>query len=149
MQIRHIVFHLSAPFHFVYAGVGPALLHHGLGLATGRICIQGAPTKAGFLFGDQRIAHHRSSRKPELPRVSPMSTSCLPPSRPVRVPRTRAITGAGSGIGRACTLTFLRAGWSVVLVGRRLERLQAVIDEAGRPSLRPACASGRWRWRPT
>ena len=59
--------------------------------------------------------------------LSPPPASCVPS----RVPRTVLITGAGSGIGRACTLTFLRAGWSVVLAGRRLERLQAVIDEAG------------------
>lgn len=47
-------------------------------------------------------------------------------------PETRSIliTGAGSGIGRATALTFLRAGWRVVLAGRRLEPLQAVIDAA-------------------
>lgn len=59
--------------------------------------------------------------------LSPPPSSCVSS----RDTRTVLITGAGSGIGRACTLTFLRAGWSVVLAGRRLERLQAVIDEAG------------------
>jgi NAD(P)-dependent dehydrogenase (short-subunit alcohol dehydrogenase family) len=34
------------------------------------------------------------------------------------------VTGAGSGIGRAVTLELLRTGWSVVLVGRRAERLE-------------------------
>ena len=29
------------------------------------------------------------------------------------------VTGAGSGIGRAVSLTLLRAGWSVALAGRR------------------------------
>ncbi|MEY4910283.1 MAG: hypothetical protein RL260_4001, partial [Pseudomonadota bacterium] len=33
-------------------------------------------------------------------------------------------------IGRATTLTLLRAGWSVVLSGRRVERLNGVIAEA-------------------
>ena len=36
------------------------------------------------------------------------------------------ITGAGSGIGEACALALARAGWSVVLAGRRLERLEPV-----------------------
>lgn len=34
------------------------------------------------------------------------------------------ITGAGSGIGRATALAFLRAGWDVALVGRRREALE-------------------------
>lgn len=45
-------------------------------------------------------------------------------------PRIALVTGAGSGIGRATTLALLRAGWSVVLAGRRPEPLQAVIAEA-------------------
>jgi NAD(P)-dependent dehydrogenase (short-subunit alcohol dehydrogenase family) len=45
-------------------------------------------------------------------------------------PRIALVTGAGSGIGRATTLALLRAGWSVVLAGRRAEALQAVIAEA-------------------
>ncbi|MEY4909921.1 MAG: hypothetical protein RL260_3639, partial [Pseudomonadota bacterium] len=44
--------------------------------------------------------------------------------------RIALVTGAGSGIGRATTLTLLRAGWSVVLSGRRVERLNGVIAEA-------------------
>lgn len=40
------------------------------------------------------------------------------------------VTGAGSGIGRYIALAFLRVGYSVVLVGRRLQRLEAVIAEA-------------------
>lgn len=35
------------------------------------------------------------------------------------------VTGAGSGIGRACALGLLRAGWDVVLTGRRQEPLEA------------------------
>jgi NAD(P)-dependent dehydrogenase (short-subunit alcohol dehydrogenase family) len=34
------------------------------------------------------------------------------------------ITGAGSGIGRACVETFLKSGWSVIAVGRKREPLE-------------------------
>lgn len=44
------------------------------------------------------------------------------------------VTGAGSGIGRACALALLKAGWQVVFVGRRLEALQASIALAGENS---------------
>src|SRR5215469_376851 len=40
------------------------------------------------------------------------------------------ITGAGSGIGKACALALARDGWSLMLCGRRLERLKTVADEA-------------------
>ena len=36
-----------------------------------------------------------------------------------------AITGAGSGIGRACALGLLAEGWSVALIGRRIDALEA------------------------
>ena len=38
------------------------------------------------------------------------------------------ITGAGSGIGRACALGLLAEGWTVALVGRRADTLQATAD---------------------
>ena len=41
------------------------------------------------------------------------------------------VTGAGTGIGRAVALAFLREGYSVVLVGRRAEPLEAVVKESG------------------
>ena len=41
------------------------------------------------------------------------------------------VTGAGSGIGRGCATALLEAGWRVVLAGRRLEPLEAVIRAAG------------------
>ena len=41
------------------------------------------------------------------------------------------ITGAGTGIGRAVSLAFLREGYSVVLVGRRAEPLETVVRESG------------------
>ena len=43
---------------------------------------------------------------------------------------TIIITGAGSGIGRATAERFLADGWSVGLVGRRVDRLVAVATSA-------------------
>ncbi|MBD1551772.1 SDR family oxidoreductase [Pseudomonas typographi] len=39
------------------------------------------------------------------------------------------ITGATSGFGEACARRFAAAGWSLVLTGRREERLQALASE--------------------
>ena len=41
------------------------------------------------------------------------------------------ITGAGSGVGKATALAFLKDGYKVALAGRREEPLKAVIAEAG------------------
>ncbi len=41
------------------------------------------------------------------------------------------VTGAGSGIGKACALTLLKAGYRVALAGRRKDALEAVAAEAG------------------
>ena len=41
------------------------------------------------------------------------------------------VTGAGSGIGKACAHALLNDGWQVVFVGRRLELLHAAIAQAG------------------
>ena len=41
------------------------------------------------------------------------------------------VTGAGTGIGRAIALAFLREGYSVVLAGRRMEPLESVAKESG------------------
>jgi len=41
------------------------------------------------------------------------------------------VTGAGSGIGRQTALALLREGYAVSLAGRRMERLQETIDQAG------------------
>lgn len=42
------------------------------------------------------------------------------------------VTGAGSGIGRACAIALAKEGAQVVLVGRRKERIEAVAHEIGK-----------------
>ena len=46
-------------------------------------------------------------------------------------PRIAIVTGAGSGIGKATSLTLLKAGYAVVLAGRRAELLTLVATESG------------------
>jgi NAD(P)-dependent dehydrogenase (short-subunit alcohol dehydrogenase family) len=41
------------------------------------------------------------------------------------------VTGASSGIGRACALALAHQGWAVALVGRRAQALQETIEAAG------------------
>jgi NAD(P)-dependent dehydrogenase (short-subunit alcohol dehydrogenase family) len=41
------------------------------------------------------------------------------------------VTGASSGIGKACTLALLKEGWQVVMVGRRADALATAVSEAG------------------
>ncbi|TSE24822.1 putative oxidoreductase [Tepidimonas sediminis] len=45
--------------------------------------------------------------------------------------RIALVTGAGSGIGRACALALLAEGWTVWLAGRRLPALQETARLAG------------------
>jgi len=45
--------------------------------------------------------------------------------------RVAIVTGAGSGIGRAVALAFLRAGWRVALTGRRRDALEETAQSAG------------------
>ena len=45
--------------------------------------------------------------------------------------RVALITGGGSGIGRSSALGLLREGWTVVLTGRRMERLEETQQMAG------------------
>jgi NAD(P)-dependent dehydrogenase (short-subunit alcohol dehydrogenase family) len=42
--------------------------------------------------------------------------------------RIALVTGAGSGIGEACVLALAKAGWSLVLAGRRAEPLERVAE---------------------
>ncbi|MEU1707629.1 SDR family oxidoreductase [Streptomyces sp. NPDC005706] len=46
------------------------------------------------------------------------------------VEKVAVVTGAGSGIGRACALGLLSEGWSVALVGRRISALQETARQA-------------------
>ena len=41
------------------------------------------------------------------------------------------VTGAGTGVGKATALAFLENGYSVTLAGRRIERLEMTVAEAG------------------
>jgi len=38
--------------------------------------------------------------------------------------RIAVVTGAGTGVGRAASLALMNAGFTVVLAGRRIEKLQ-------------------------
>ncbi|MFL6696150.1 MAG: SDR family oxidoreductase, partial [Vitreoscilla sp.] len=49
--------------------------------------------------------------------------------------KVAVITGAGSGIGKACALALARAGYAVVLAGRRADALQQVAAQAGGEAL--------------
>ena len=40
------------------------------------------------------------------------------------------VTGAGTGVGRACALALSKAGYTLVLAGRRLDKLEEVAKEA-------------------
>jgi NADP-dependent 3-hydroxy acid dehydrogenase YdfG len=44
------------------------------------------------------------------------------------------ITGAGSGVGRACAIRLVKEGWSVALVGRRENVLRETASLLGDPS---------------
>jgi NAD(P)-dependent dehydrogenase (short-subunit alcohol dehydrogenase family) len=60
--------------------------------------------------------------------------------------RIALVTGAGSGIGRACALGLLKEGWAVALVGRRIDALQATAalgGEAASQALPIACDVGQ------
>jgi NAD(P)-dependent dehydrogenase (short-subunit alcohol dehydrogenase family) len=58
-------------------------------------------------------------------------------------PKTALITGASRGIGRACALAFLEAGYNVVLVARDQARLDEVAATAPDRALAFACDVGQ------
>lgn len=51
--------------------------------------------------------------------------------------KTIIITGAGRGVGKACALAFLEAGWTVGLVGRNASTLDAVAAGHARARVMP------------
>jgi NAD(P)-dependent dehydrogenase (short-subunit alcohol dehydrogenase family) len=53
--------------------------------------------------------------------------------------KVAVVTGAGSGIGRACALALARAGYAVTLAGRRREALDATAAAAGAETLVVPC----------
>lgn len=63
-----------------------------------------------------------------------MSETAPAPCREMDTPQKIAlVTGAGSGIGRACAQALMGAGFTVVLAGRRREPLEATLRESGQP----------------
>src|SRR5690606_36911825 len=44
--------------------------------------------------------------------------------------RNAIVTGAGSGIGKACATALMAAGWNIAFAGRRAALLDAAIAEA-------------------
>ncbi len=51
------------------------------------------------------------------------------------------VTGAGSGVGRACAHALLKAGWHVVLAGRRADALAETAQLAGELITRTLCVA--------
>src|SRR4029453_12023192 len=74
-------------------------------------------------------------RRPPRKPAAPVTRTFMPGHvnvRPVAGPsKVAIITGAGSGIGRAAAVGFLREGYNVVLAGRREDALKETAAEAG------------------
>src|SRR6476620_6454653 len=54
-------------------------------------------------------------------------------------PRIALVTGAGSGIGRSVSAALADAGFTVVLAGRTVPRLEAAAAELGRNAIALEC----------
>ena len=52
-------------------------------------------------------------------------------------PRTAIVTGGGTGIGAACAVALARAGWRVVIAGRRPAPLESLVAEHPELALLP------------
>ena len=48
--------------------------------------------------------------------------------------KTAIVTGASSGIGRACAQALVADGWQVAFVGRRAEALAESVASSGVPA---------------
>lgn len=59
--------------------------------------------------------------------------------------KTVMITGATSGIGRACAQRFVKEDWRVIATGRNSERLQELVEECGKERVLPLCFDVRDR----
>ncbi len=55
--------------------------------------------------------------------------------------KVAVVTGAGQGIGKACALGLLQAGWHTVFAGRSAHKLDAAISEAGKVEARGLAVS--------
>ena len=56
------------------------------------------------------------------------------------MPKTALITGATAGFGKAIARRFVKEGWSVIITGRRKERLEELVVELGGPDRAHALA---------
>lgn len=56
---------------------------------------------------------------------------------------TALITGASAGIGRACAMTLAEAGYQLILVARRHERLTALCNELSNTACHPVAVDVR------
>ena len=61
--------------------------------------------------------------------LTPSDISAYKAAKDLLLNKTILVTGAGSGIGKAAALAFAQHGATVVLVGRTLNKLEAVYDE--------------------